>query len=112
MTNAVGDANEALTLDAPPRVASDEESLAPLLSEATTGGVSSDEEAVERRASAREVFNEHGRTLGAFAVTLVVTTMSMSVPFPFLSPELAKAEVSPGVVGGVFASLPFGVLVV
>jgi hypothetical protein len=40
MTNAVGDANEALALDAPPRVASDEESLAPLLSEATTGGVS------------------------------------------------------------------------
>lgn len=107
-TNAVGDAIEALALDVPPRVASDEESLAPLLSSEAT----SDEEAVERRASAREVFNEHGRTLGAFAVTLVVTTMSMSVPFPFLSQEFAKAEVSPGVVGVVFASLPFGVLVV
>ena len=113
-TNAGGDAIETaltLTLDAP-RVASDEESLAPLLSEATTGGVSSDEEAVERRASAREVFSEHGRTLGAFAVTLVVTTMSMSVPFPFLSQEFAKAKLSPGCVGIVFASLPFGVLVV
>ena len=66
----------------------------------------------EARASAREILEEHGRTLCAFAGTLVVTTMSMSVPFPFLAQEFAAAGVAPGEVGLVFAALPLGTLLV
>lgn len=62
--------------------------------------------------SARETFRKHGRTLAAFAATLVATTMSMSVPFPFLGMEFARSGVSPRITGLVFAALPLGVLCV
>ena len=85
---------------------------APLLGTPREDGARDDLDASGRRASAREVVREHGRVLGAFALSLVVTTMSMSVPFPFLSQEFARAGLDATRVGATFAALPFGVLVV
>ena len=85
---------------------------APLLGTPREDGARDDLDASGRRASAREVVREHGWVLGAFALSLVVTTMSMSVPFPFLSQEFARAGLDATRVGATFAALPFGVLVV
>ena len=85
---------------------------APLLGTPREDGTRDDLDASGRRASAREVVREHGWVLGAFALSLVVTTMSMSVPFPFLSQEFARAGLDATRVGATFAALPFGVLVV
>ena len=62
--------------------------------------------------SSMDVLARHAWTLSAFALTLVVTTASMSLPFPFLSQEFADAAVEPWIVGVVFAALPLGVLAV
>ena len=99
--------------DADARVAEEEDGTTPLLpTEDEESGATEARRRSEARASAREIFEEHGRTLCAFAGTLVVTTMSMSVPFPFLAQEFAAAGVAPGEVGLVFAALPLGTLLV
>ena len=99
--------------DADARVAEEEDGTTPLLpTEDEESGATEARRRSEARASARESFEEHGRTLCAFAGTLVVTTMSMSVPFPFLAQEFAAAGVAPGEVGLVFAALPLGTLLV
>ena len=95
------------------RVVGEEDGTTPLLpTEDAESGAVETRWTSETGASAREIFNEHGRTLCAFAGTLVVTTMSMSVPFPFLAQEFAAARLAPGKVGLVFAALPFGTLLV
>ena len=71
--------------DADSRVAEEEDGTTPLLpTEDEESGATEARRRSEARARER-ILEEHGRTLSAFAGALVVTTMSMSVPFPFLS---------------------------